>query len=102
MHVHDLAFVRSGDKGDISNVAVMAKDADAYAQLERALVPERIQQYFGDVVRGPIVVHALPNLEAFQIVMHGALGGGATATLQFDGTGKSMCAVLSRMRVDEG
>lgn len=101
MHVHDLAFVRSGDKGDVSNVAVMAKDAEAYAQLERALLPERIQQYFGDVVQGPIVVYALPNLEAFQIVMHGALGGGATRTLRFDGTGKSVCAVLSRMRIEE-
>lgn len=101
MHVHDLAFVRSGDKGDVSNVAVMAKDAEAYAKLEQVLLPERIQRYFGDVVRGPIAVHALPNLEAFQIVMHGALGGGATTTLQFDGTGKSVCAVLSRMRVEE-
>jgi hypothetical protein len=100
MHVHDLAYLRSGDKGDVSNVAVMARNADAYALLEDALVPERILEHLDGLVTGPIVVHALPNLHAFEVVMHGALGGGATRTLRFDETGKSMGAVLSRMPVD--
>lgn len=99
MHVHDLAFVRAGDKGDVSNVAVMAKDKRAYELLERHLIPERIAEYFGAEVTGKVAVYPLPNLQAFQVVMHGALGGGATTTLRFDGTGKSMCAVLSRMTI---
>lgn len=99
MRVHDLAYLRAGDKGDVSNVAVMAKDETAYRRLERALIPERIQEYFGDEVSGAVAVHALPNLLAFEVVLHGALGGGATTTLRFDGTGKSMGAVLSRMTV---
>jgi hypothetical protein len=99
MHVHDLAYVRAGDKGDVSNVAVMAKDAAAYELLERHLIPERIQDYFGAEVTGTIAVHPLPNILAFEVVMRGALGGGATTTLRFDGTGKSMCAVLSRMAI---
>lgn len=100
MRVHDLSFVRSGDKGDVSNVAIMAKDLEAYELLEQALLPERIQAYLAGVVTGPVAVHKLPNLLAFQVVMHGALGGGATRTLRFDETGKSMCAVLSRMDID--
>lgn len=99
MRVHDLAHVRSGDKGDVSNIAVMAKDADAYELLERLLVPERIREHFGEEVTGAIAVYPLPNLQAFQVVLRGALGGGATTTLRFDGTGKSMCAVLSRMSI---
>lgn len=100
MHVHDLAYLRSGDKGDVSNVAVMARDADAYEVLARTLVPERILEYLEGLIAGPVVVHALPNLHAFEVVMHGALGGGATQTLRFDETGKSMGAVLSRMTVE--
>jgi hypothetical protein len=97
MRIDDLAFVRSGDKGDVSNVVVLARDAAAYAQLEAGLLPEAIREYMGDNVRGHVAVHALPRLRAFNVVMHGALGGGATRTLRFDATGKSMCAVLSRM-----
>lgn len=101
MRVHDLADLRSGDKGDISNVAVIAHDAEAYARLERALLPEAIAGHMGAQVEGPVVVYPLPNLHAFQIVLHGALGGGATRTLRFDATGKAMGAVLSRMEVPD-
>jgi hypothetical protein len=97
MRVHDLSYVRSGDKGDISNIVVLARDADAYARLARGLVPESIAAHMGSLVHGPITVYPMPNLQAFQIVMHGALGGGATRTLRFDATGKSMCTILSRM-----
>lgn len=101
MRVHDLANVRSGDKGDISNVAVIARDEDAYKRLEKTLLPEAIKDYMGSLVEGQVAVYPLPNLQAFQVVMHGALGGGATRTLRFDETGKSMCAVLSRMELPE-
>ena len=99
MRVHDLSYVRSGDKGDIANVVVLARDAEAYDRLERGLVPEAIAAHMGDMVKGPITVYPLPNLHAFQVVMEGALGGGATRTLRFDATGKSMCATLSRMEL---
>lgn len=102
MHVHDLAHVRSGDKGDISNVVVLAQDTEAYAALEAALQPEAIGDYMGDLVQGPVAVYPLPKLLAFQVVLHGALGGGATRTLRFDGTGKSMCTILSRMPLPDG
>ena len=97
MQLHDLAYVRSGDKGDISNVVVLAHDAEAYTRLQAALNPEAVAAYMSGLVTGPVVVYPLPNLEAFQVVMHGALGGGATRTLRVDGTGKSMSTILSRM-----
>jgi hypothetical protein len=99
MQVDDLAFVRSGDKGDTSNVVVLARDAPAYAILQRELLPEAVKAYMGGLVTGDVEVYALPRVQAIQIVMHGALGGGATRTLRFDTTGKSMCAVLSRMEL---
>jgi hypothetical protein len=99
VHVHDLALVRSGDKGDISNVVVLAKDADAYEHLCQGLHAEAVKQYMGELVTGRVAVYRLPKLHALQVVMHGALGGGATRTLRFDETGKSMCAILSRMEL---
>ncbi|MFY9470299.1 MAG: hypothetical protein WAP37_09320 [Solirubrobacterales bacterium] len=99
MRIDDLAFVRSGDKGDTSNVVVLARDQDAYAALEAGLLPEAIADYMAGNVKGPVVVHKMPKLRAFNVVMHGALGGGATNTLRFDSTGKSICSVLSRMEL---
>src|SRR5712691_3558353 len=100
MRLHELAFLRSGDKGDISNVAVLARDEEAYSTLEAALVPEAVKEYMGPLVTGHVAVYKLPKLRAFNVVMHGALGGGATRTLRWDSTGKSMGAVLSRMELD--
>ena len=101
MHLHDLSYVRSGDKGDVSNVVVLARDADAYEVIGRHLVPEAVQRHMEGLVEGPVAVYALPNIRAYQVVLHGALGGGATRTLRFDGTGKSMCTILSRMELPE-
>jgi len=97
VRIDDLAFVRSGDKGDVSNVVILARDADAYSKLEAGLIPEAIKDYMGGLVTGPVALYKLPNMQAFQVVLHGALGGGATRTLRFDATGKAMCSVLSRM-----
>lgn len=99
--VDDLAFVRSGDKGDISNVVVLARDAEAYAALDAGLQPEPIRDFLGALVTGPVTIYRLPGLRAFNILLRGALGGGATTTLRFDETGKSMCSILSRMPLPE-
>ena len=64
--------------------------------------PEAVGSYMSGLVTGPVAVYALPKLEAFQVVMHGALGGGATRTLRVDGTGKSMSTILSRMPILAG
>ena len=54
-----------------------------------------------DVVTGSVTIYRLPGLRAFNILLRGALGGGATTTLRFDETGKSMCSILSRMPLPE-
>lgn len=100
--IDDLAFVRSGDKGDVSNVVLLARDADAFALLEAGLRPERVADFMSGLVTGRVDVYALPRLRAFNVVMQGALGGGATSTMRFDETGKSMCSILSRMPVPVG
>jgi hypothetical protein len=97
----DLAYTRSGDKGDVSNIGVLAFDHHAYDMLRRALTPERLKAHFGSMVRGSVEVYEMPNIEALQIVMHKALGGGATRTLRFDQTGKAMATALQRMEIPD-
>lgn len=96
----DLAYARSGDKGDVSNIGVLAKDEAAYALLERELTPERVKTHFGHWVQGEVEVYPMPNIHGFNVVCRQALGGGATRTLRYDQTGKAMATALLRMELD--
>lgn len=99
LSLKDLAYTRSGDKGDVSNVGIMAFGPAEYRALRVWLTPERVKDFFAGIVTGSVAVYELPRLESLQVVMHGALGGGATRTLRFDETGKSMAALMARMQV---
>jgi len=97
--LHELAYTRSGDKGDISNIGIMAFGEAEYAALRTWVTPERLRAFFAGVVLGSIEVYQLPRIHSLQVVLHGALGGGATQTLRFDETGKSMAALMSRFPI---
>ena len=101
MQVKDVAYARSGDKGDVVNVGVLAFDDAAYERLKRTLTPERIKSHFGEWVKGEVDVFPMPNLNGFNLLLHNALGGGATRTLRYDVTGKSFSTALLRMEVPE-
>jgi hypothetical protein len=97
--VRELAYARSGDKGDVCQVNLMAFDDAAYAVLAREVTPERVKAHFGSMVKGEVEVYPMPMINSLEIVLRNALGGGATRTLLFDQTGKSMSTALLRMPV---
>ena len=99
--VRDIAYARSGDKGDVVNVGVLAFDDQAYQRLLRTLTPERVKTHFGDWVRGEVEVYPMPNINAVQLVLRNALGGGATKTLRYDVTGKSFSTAVLRLELAE-
>lgn len=99
LSLNDLAYTRSGDKGDVSNVGVMAFGDAEYDALRIWVTPERLRDFFAGFVLGAIAVYELPRMNSLQVVMHNALGGGATRTLRFDETGKSVAALMSRFPV---
>ena len=101
MQVKDVAYARSGDKGDVVNVGVLAFDEAAYERLKRTLTPERIKLHFGDWVKGEVDVFPMPNLNGFNLLLHNALGGGATKTLRYDVTGKAFSTGVLRMELAE-
>lgn len=96
----DLAYARSGDKGDICNIGLMALDAQSYKIIRRVVTPERVKEHFKGMVKGKVDIYEMPNINSLEIVLHNALDGGATRTLRFDQTGKSMCTALLRMEVE--
>jgi hypothetical protein len=96
----ELAFARSGDKGDVSNVGLMAKSREFYEILKKEVTPAKVKAHFGSMVKGEVKVYGMPNIDALEVTLSGALGGGATRTLRLDQTGKSMGQALLRMKIE--
>jgi hypothetical protein len=97
-----LAHARSGDKGDISNIGVIAYRPEYYAILLRELTPARMKDYFGPLVLGNVTRYELPNLHALNFVMEQALDGGGTISLRTDAQGKTHAAALLNMEIEVG
>jgi hypothetical protein len=95
-----IAHTRSGDKGDTSNIGVIVFKPEHYRVILREVTPERVKQFFGDLVKGEIERFELPNLGAVNLLLHEALGGGGTVSLRIDAKGKTYGAALLRMEID--
>jgi len=95
-----LAHARSGDKGDTANVGLIALDPKDYPLLVREVTAERVKAFFGDMVKGDVERFELPNLNALNFLLHGALGGGGTLSLMTDAQGKTFSTALLRMYID--
>jgi hypothetical protein len=98
--LRDLCGVRSGDKGNISDLALFADDDAAYDAIRAAVTAERVKVHFGSLVQGPVERYEAPNLRALKFVMHDALGGGGPRSLRSDNLGKTLGAALLRMVID--
>jgi hypothetical protein len=96
----DLAHARSGDKGDTANVGVLVYDPRDYDLLRETLTVERVKAHFGERVKGKVERFELPNLNALNFLLHGALGGGGTVSLMTDAQGKVFSTALLRMEVE--
>lgn len=100
VQLKDLAYARSGDKGDICNIGLIAFNQENFKIITETVTAEKIKKHFGNMVTGQVHLYPMPNLNCLQVVMYGALGGGATRTLRYDQTGKAMSTALLRMEVD--
>ena len=94
MKLRDIAHSRTGDKGDTSNISVIAYDAKDYPLLVARVTAERVRAHFVGIVQGEVVRYELPNIAALNFVMSRALGGGVTRSLALDGHGKSLSSAL--------
>jgi hypothetical protein len=96
----DVAQARSGDKGDLANVALFAPSDALYEAFKREVTPERVKEHFGRFVKGAVDRYEVPNVRALNFVLHEALDGGAARSLRNDPLGKSYGSLLLRMQID--
>ena len=95
-----IAHGRSGDKGDTSNIGIIAYEDRWYPVLVREVTPERVKAHFGSLIEGRVERFELPNLGALNFLCYGALGGGGTLSLRIDAQGKTMAAGLLGMEIE--
>jgi hypothetical protein len=99
--VWDLAHGRSGDKGDVCNIGLIARSPAAYETLLKQVTSERVRTHFNGLIKGSIERFELPNIHAINFVCRGALDGGGTLSLRSDHLGKVMYTWLLRMELDD-
>lgn len=96
----DIAHARSGDKGDTANVGVIALEPRWYQVLEEFVTRDRVAEHFRGMIEGAVDRYELPNLNALNFLLHGALDGGGTLSLKTDAQGKVYSTALLRMVID--
>jgi hypothetical protein len=93
-----LGHARSGDKGDTANVGLIALEPEYYPILRRQVTTARVARHFKGMVTG-VERFELPNLNALNFLLHGALDGGGTISLKTDAQGKVYSTALLRMEI---
>ncbi len=101
MKLREIAHSRTGDKGNISNISVIAFDLRHYPLLAEQVTAERVKALFASVVRGEVVRYELPKIGALNFVLDQALGGGVTRSLALDAHGKSLSTALLDLDIDD-
>ena len=95
----DLAHTRSGDKGDRSNIGVVANDPAGYDWLETYLTPSAVAEFLRPMGIGQVQRYEIPGLRSFNFVVDHALAGGASRSLRLDTQGKALGVVMLEMNV---
>ncbi|HZD51913.1 MAG TPA: hypothetical protein VE175_02605 [Woeseiaceae bacterium] len=100
MKLREIAHSRTGDKGNISNVSLIAYDPAHYELLAEQVTAEKLKAWFAPLVTGDVVRYEIPTIGALNFVLFGALGGGVTRSLAIDTHGKSLSFLLLDMEIE--
>ena len=100
IRLEDIAHARSGDKGDGSNVGVIAYTEAGYRLLQHKLTPECVEHHFSIICKGSVERFEVPNLKALNFILHDSLGGGGSESVKTDAQGKTHGQALLRMELD--
>ena len=99
MLLREIAHSRTGDKGNTSNISVIAYRAEDWPLIEREVTAERVLAHFGARMAGEVTRYALPQLYALNFVLKGALRGGVTRSLALDAHGKCLGSAILEMEI---
>jgi hypothetical protein len=95
-----IAHARSGDKGNTTNIGLIALHPKHYPVLVEQVTAERVKDHFAGICEGRVERFELPNLHALNFLLHESLDGGGTISLRIDAQGKTYSTALLRMEVD--
>ncbi len=95
-----IAHGRSGDKGDMANIGVIARAPALYPVLVDVLTADAVRGYLAHLVLGPVKRYPLPGFHALNFTLEQALGGGGVASLRYDPQGKALAQMLLDIEVD--
>jgi len=95
-----LAHCRSGDKGNTSNISVIAYEPELYPHIKQQLTAEKFKAHYAGVVTGKVTRYDVDGLQALNFVAEGALGGGVSRSLCLDNYGKSLSARVLSFELD--
>ena len=95
-----IASARSGDKGEGSNVGILARSQAAYEYLETELTCDRVREHFAAINLGGVQRYDAPNIRVLNFILEDSLGGGGSASLKTDAQGKTHGLAALRMELD--
>ena len=95
-----IAMARSGDKGEGSNVGVMARSEAAYAFMKEALTEEVVRAHMASINTGAVTRYEADNVHVLNFILHNSLGGGGSASLKTDAQGKTHGLAVLRLELD--
>lgn len=99
MKLREIAHSRTGDKGNKSNIAVIAYTEEGYKLLKEKLTAEVIKDFFSEICFGEVKRYEVDSIGGFNFVMENALGGGVTRSLAVDKHGKSLGMALLELNI---
>lgn len=100
VQLREVCGVRSGDKGDRSDLTLFADDRATYEALLEVVTADVVRRHFDGLARGPVERYEAPNVLAIKFVLHDALGGGGPRSLRSDNLGKTLGGALLRLEVE--
>jgi hypothetical protein len=95
--LREIAHSRSGEKGNHSNVSVIAYDLADYPLLLEQVTVAAVKKLYGPITRGSITRHEVPAIGALNFVLEDVLEGGRSRTLAFEESGKALSSLMLTM-----
>lgn len=90
----NLANGRSGDKGDVCNIGIMARDPRYFPYIKRSITEKAVAEYMRHLCKGGVTRFELPGLHAMNFVLTRSLGGGGLSSLVIDRQGKTFAQLI--------
>ena len=99
-NLYDIAHARTGDKGNIANISLIAYKPEDYDLIVKEVTEERVAKQFSDRAPTKVTRYLLPNLHAMNFILYDVLDGGVNDSLNLDMHGKSLSFYLLNMIIE--